>query len=509
MPGLLTLPEGALSDFAKESAYDPLKYVKAAFPWRQEGAMLAGHQGPDTWQADLLEQIGQALTDPDEAARFAVASGHGVGKTAFAAWLILWFISTRPHPQIVVTANTSTQLATKTWRELSKWLQMSIFADTFTWTATRCYHKGAQSTWFAAAVPWRADRPEAFAGTHETHVLLLMDEASAIDDLIWETSEGMMTTPGSLWVAFGNPTRATGRFRECFPGGRFAHRWHHMRVDSRQAKMADQKQIEAWITDYGMESDFVRVRVLGEFPKQAVGQFISEADIEAAEGRGATHDALQPTLIGVDVARFGDDRSVIVVRQGTQLLDVRLYREIDTVRLAGFVCEVAEQYRATPLSSDGYGITSYASDEPLLCIDGVGLGAGVVDLCKTRGYRVEDVLAGGKPQDPMHYENVRAECWAKMRDWIRTRASLDKRTPYHQELKADLLAPEYAYDDKGRLQLERKQHMKDRGAISPDLGDAISLTFAVQIAPRRVPPPIRGGIPALQGLPASLAWMAA
>ena len=508
MPSQLILPDEALTLFAKETAYNPLKYVMAAFPWEEEG-MLQAHSGPDTWQTRLLEMIGEVLTSPDASPRFAVASGHGVGKTAMAAWLILWFIATRPHPQIVVTANTSTQLATKTWRELSKWLGFSVFADTFTWTATRCYHKQAQSTWFAAAVPWRADRTEAFAGTHEEHVLLLMDEASAIDDGIWETSEGMMTTPGSVWVAFGNPTRATGRFRECFPGGRFAHRWHHLRVDSRDAKMADKRLIDSWITDYGEDSDFVRVRVLGSFPKQAVGQFISEADLEAAELRGPTVDALQPTIVGVDVARYGDDRSVIVVRQGSQIADIRIYREIDTVRLAGYVCEVANAYRSTPGSQDSYGMVTYNSDEPLLAIDGVGLGAGVVDICKTRGYRVEDVMSGGKAQDPTRYENLRAECWSTMREWVKARAAFDKRAAWYQELRADLLAPEYAYDEKGRLQMERKQHMKDRGAVSPDLADALSFTFSVSVAPRRMPPPFNGGIPQLHGLPAGLAWMAA
>src|SRR5207342_2270793 len=131
------------------------------------------------------------------------------------------------------------------------------------------------------AVPWRADRPEAFAGTHEQHVLILMDEASAIADLIWETTEGAMTTPGALWLAFGNPTRSSGRFKECFAGGRFAHRWQTTQVDSRTAKMADQAQIEQWLTDYGEDSDFVRVRVKGLFPRQAVGQFIGEDLITA------------------------------------------------------------------------------------------------------------------------------------------------------------------------------------------------------------------------------------
>jgi hypothetical protein len=484
----------ALLDFLASCVNDPLRFVQHGFPWLEGDSVLAKHAGPDVWQADLLHMIGGHVSSTDESGRFAVASGHGIGKTAFVAWLILWFIATRPQPQIVVTANTGNQLNTKTWRELAKWLHMSAVASTFSWTATRLYHSDFQATWFAAAVPWRADRPEAFAGTHEQHVLLVMDEASAIDDLIWETSEGMMTTRGSLWVAFGNPTRASGRFKECFAGGRFAHRWQTFKVDSRTAKMADQSQIQAWITDYGEDSDFVRVRVRGEFPRQAVGQFISEDDIDEATKREATKDPLQATIIGVDVARYGDDRSVILVRQGACITDLRIYREIDTVRLAGFVCEVTDLYQ---------------NEQPTLCIDAVGLGAGVVDVCRNRNYRVEEVYAGGRPQDPMHYENVRAEMWDTMRKWLRTRAWLDPSASYYLDLKADLLGPEYGFNDKGQLQLERKRHMKDRGIASPDVGDALALTFAVPVAPRRAQTLQTFDHTPLQGCPAHLAWMAA
>ena len=279
--------DDVLLKFLSTCQRDPLRFVTHGFPWLDANALLAQHAGPDVWQTALLRTIGDHLSSSRESLRLAVASGHGIGKSALAAWLILWFIATRPQPQIVVTANTGSQLATKTWRELAKWLNMSVCSEAYHWTATRLYHKLFQATWFAAAVPWRADRPEAFAGTHEQHVLVLMDEASAIDDVIWETTEGAMTTQGSLWIAFGNPTRATGRFRECFDGGRFAHRWKTFKVDSRTAKMADQKQIGNWITDYGEDSDFVRVRVRGEFPRQAVGQFISEEDIKNAESRVA------------------------------------------------------------------------------------------------------------------------------------------------------------------------------------------------------------------------------
>lgn len=484
----LTLPEPALLEFVASCVDDPLRFVLGAFPWQEAGTPLETQTGPDSWQAELLEAIGRHVGTSRASFRHATASGHGVGKSALSAWLILWHLATHPHPQIVVTANTGVQLATKTWRELAKWLQCSICAETFTWTATKCYHRQHPATWFAAAVPWRVDRPEAFAGTHEAHVLIIMDEASAIDDLIWETTEGAMTTPGAMWLAFGNPTRTQGRFKECFAGGRFAHRWQTTQVDSRDAKMADQAQIAQWIADYGDDSDFVRVRVKGMFPRQAVGQFISEEAVREAVQREAVDDPLQPTIIGVDVARYGDDRSAIVVRQGARLLEVRVYRDLDTVRLAGFVCEVVDSHRAA---------------RPTVCIDGVGLGAGVVDVCRARGYRVEDVLAGSRASAAQHYFNLRAEMWDKMRRWVETRASFTASP----ELQADLTGPEYAYNELGQLQLERKEHMKARGLASPDLADALALTFAVPVALHTMPRPTAPAVPQLAGVPARLQWM--
>ena len=467
----LTLPEPSSSPSRPPAWTTRCTSCSPPSPGARPGTPLAAHAGPDTWQADVLEALGTHARTSGASFRHAVASGHGVGKSALAAWIILWHLSTHPHPQIVVTANTGVQLSTKTWRELAKWLQLSVYAETFTWTATKCYHRAHPATWFAAAVPWRADRPEAFAGTHEAHVLILMDEASAIDDLIWETTEGAMTTPGAMWVAFGNPTRSSGRFKECFAGGRFAHRWQTTQVDSRDARMADQAQIAQWLTDYGEDSDFVRVRVKGLFPRQAVGQFIGEDLITAAQARQAVEDPLQPCVVGVDVARFGDDRSVVLVRQGGTIRETRVYREIDTVGLAGYVCEVADLYRA---------------DTPTLFVDAVGIGAGVVDQCRARGYAVQEVQAGASAQDPLHYANKRAEMWHRTREWLHTRGCLTE-SPTMRELVADLTAPEYAYDAQGRLQIETKASMKGRGLASSDLADALCHTFAEPVAPRGLP----------------------
>jgi hypothetical protein len=443
---------------------DPLGFVQDTYPWGQ--GPLSAWDGPDTWQTEVLTTLGQDLA-AGTYQRFAVAAGKGIGKGALAAMLVHWFIATRPHPQIVVTANTKAQLETKTWRELAKWHQLSApLQQDYTWTKTLYQRTQTPATWFAAAIPWNEHKPEAFSGTHDQDVLMIADEASILPDTICDAIEGCLTTPGALCVFLGNPTRTTGRFREIFPGGRFAHRWRTWQIDSRTCRHTDKDLIAEWIADWGEDSDYIRVNVQGQFPRQAVGQFIGEDLIAAARERHAVDDPLQPTIIGVDVARFGDDRSVILVRCGGTIRETRIYREIDTVRLAGFVCEVADQYR---------------SQRPTLFVDAVGIGAGVVDQCRARGYAVQEVQAGGSAQDPLHYANKRAEMWDRTREWLRSRGCLAD-TAVMRELATDLQAPEYAYDRQGRLQIETKASMKSRGLASSDVADALVHTFCEPVA---------------------------
>lgn len=440
---------------------DPLAFVEMAFPWGQ-GA-LADRPGPDSWQRELLSAVREDIAAGKAPLRFAVASGHGVGKTALSAWLVLWFLATRDHPQVVVTANTAAQLRNKTWRELAKWHRLSRVNHWFDWTATRFAFRQHPETWFAAAVPWSRDRPESFAGTHERHVCIIFDEASAIAEDIWEVTEGAMVTDGAMWFAFGNPTRATGRFRDCFR--RFRHRWRNFAVDSRNARAANQAQIASWIEDYGEDSDFVRVRVKGVFPRAGFTQFIPEGLIAEAQAREAPADPAAPMVMGVDVARFGDDASVILARKGRAVVHLAHYRGLDTMRLAGLVAEAVNRF-----------------DPAALLVDGAGVGAGVVDRLRALGFRVVDVNAGARPRDPARFVNLRAEMWSSVRDWLKSGGALptDART-----LAEDLGAPEYDFDDRGRLRLESKDAMKARGLPSPDFGDALAMTFAE---------PVRAGI---------------
>jgi hypothetical protein len=357
-------------------------------------------------------------------------------------------------------------LETKTWRELAKWHNMSLFKPYFTWSATRYALTQAPETWAAHAIPWRKEKAEAFAGAHDKNVAIFMDEASAIDDIIWDNAEGAMTTPGSLLVAFGNGTRATGRFKETFPPGRFAHRWHNYHIDSRLAKMADADQIDQWIADYGEDSDFVRVRVRGEFPRAASTQFIGEDILRDAQARHGDALPTDPIILGVDCARFGDDASVLLTRQGGRILQKRVFREMP-----------ADEFQ-------GHILAAIRTDHvDMAFIDADGLGGPIADNVRALGYRekVFDVQGGKKATDSRAYANKRAECWVRMKAWLSDRGHIPAD---YRQLQAELSGIEYGYDNLGRVQMERKEDMKKRGLSSPDEADALAYTFAEFVAPK-------------------------
>lgn len=454
--------ESVLQEHIARFVYDPLGFIRFALPWGEPG-VLEKHTGPDEWQAKLMMELGAQLKAGQAGSiNMATASGHGVGKSSLVAWLVLWFMSTRPHPQIVVTANTREQLLKKTFRELAVWHKKIINAHWFTWTATKFYHVDHPETWFAAAVPWSAENPEAFAGTHAEHVLVIFDEASGISDIIWEVTEGAMTTPGAAWLAFGNPTRNTGRFRECF--GRYAHRWTTYRVDSRTAKMTNKAQLQQWIDDYGEDSDFARIRIKGEFPRAGSTQFIPSDLVERGMRNAVVVDPQAVRVLGVDVARFGDDQTVFCQRLGQKVLPLQRFRELDTMQVASLAAELIDLWQPD-----------------CTFVDGGGLGGGVVDRLRQLNYRVIDVQSGASPDDKEKYLNKRAEMWGRMRDWLKG----DIQLPEDDGLKSALIGLEYGFSTKNAIQLEKKEDMKKRGLASPDEADALAMTFADPVRAHR------------------------
>jgi hypothetical protein len=452
---------------------DPLGFVKYAFPWGK--GELAFFEEPEAWQAVFLKDLGASVAQNNfqgigsvAPLRMSAASGHGIGKSALTAWLILWIMSTRPHSKGVVTANTGPQLETKTWAELAKWRKRCITGHWFDITTSKGNMKLVSldhpATWRVDAQTCREENSEAFAGQHAagSTSFYIFDEASAVPDIIWEVAEGGLTDGEPMIFAFGNPTRNSGKFRECF--GRQKHRWQSRQIDSREVKFTNKKLLQEWVDDYGEDSDFVRVRVRGVFPRAGTMQFIPADLVRTAMQRIPEPQITDSVVIGVDVARFGDDQSVIFVRKGRDAKNVKplTFRGIDTVALTQKIIEAKNTHKADAIF-----------------VDGGGVGGGVVDQLRHQRHTCFDINFGSRAGNP-RYQNMRAQMWGNMRDWLKVGA-----IPDHPEIENDLTGVEYGYvGDDNRIQLEKKADMKKRGLSSPDLADALALTFAYPIAPK-------------------------
>ena len=434
--------------------HDPLGFVQAAFPWGT--GELSGFSGPQDWQIDVLD----SLYGGEKVMRLATASGHGIGKSALVSWIILWAMVTQPDTRGIVTANTETQLKTKTWTELGKWARLCRWQEAVTYGAHALLSATHSNSGRIDKVAWSERSPESFAGLHNQgkRILVVFDEASAIHDLIWEVTEGALTDENTeiIWAVFGNPTRNSGRFFECFH--RFRHRWACRKIDSRTAAITNKGQIAQWAEDHGEDSDFFKVRVRGEFPATSAEQFISSGVVAAAVERSCPPDGSSPVVIGVDCARFGDDQSVILTRQGRKVLEIIKLRDKRGHDIARKVFETSRRHGADALF-----------------IDGGGVGASTCDALHAMGVRHFEVGFGERADNngDNGFANRRAEMWGRMKSWLE-RADI----PNDPELIADLGGPEYSYDSRMRVVLEKKDDMKARGLASPDVGDALAVTFA-------------------------------
>jgi hypothetical protein len=472
---------------------DPYKFVMFVYPWGQKGTPLEHKKGPKRWQAAALKElaehikrnkglIGIGLTP--EVFRKATSSGRGPGKSALCAWLIHWMQTCHIGSTVIVTANTEAQLKSRTWAELGKWITLGINAHWF--------DRGALSMkpapWFeellkkqlkldtgyyyAAAQLWSEENPDAFAGVHNPHgVMVIFDEASGIPAPIWTVTEGFFTDPDlhRYWLAFSNPRRNTGAFFECFHKNR--ELWRTQSLNSLDVEGADVNHLNSIIRQYGVDSDAARIEVYGQFPHQGDRQFISRSIISAAAARELVDDQWAPLVIGVDVARFGDDASVIYFRRGRDARSIPplRFKGLDNMALAN---EVAAQ------------IDKHHPDA--VCVD-AGNGTGVIDRLREMKYKVHEVWFGAKAKDPQ-WGNLRTEMYATARDWLAGGC-----IPAHQGLMDDLAGPEYDFRGSSDVQiLEPKERMKDRGLASPDYGDAFVCTFAIRVA--RLDNPARRGV---------------
>ena len=453
--------------------FDPARYAMLAYPWGEGELVGPGRDRPRGWQMEAFEQIRDHLQNPEtryQPCLIARASGHGIGKSAFIGILVDWGMSVCPDCKVVVTANTEPQLRTKTWPEISKWTRLALNSHWFEVTNTSIFakSKGHERSWRADAITWSATNTEAFAGLHNAGrmVILVMDEASAIDDRVWEVAEGAMTDEGTIivWVAFGNGTRATGRFRECFR--KFRHRWKHDQIDSRTVEGTNKEQINKWIEDCGENSDFVKVRVRGMFPSMSAKQFISETDVDAAFGRNLRPEQYNwaPKILTCDPAWEGDDALVIGLRQGLAFRILRTLPKNDNdVEVGNMLARIEDEEQSDAVFIDG------------------GYGTGIVSVGRTLGREWQLVWFGAASSDPGCL-NKRAEIWKSMRDWLKEGGAI----PLDNELRDELTGPETVARLDGKLQIEPKDAMKRRGLESPNKADSLALSFAYPVSSKRL-----------------------
>jgi hypothetical protein len=461
-------------------ADDPEAFVLFAFPWGQANTPLAKFRGPRQWQRDVLRTIAKHIKDNQgkvdmTTLREAVSSGRGIGKSALVSWLILWMLTTRIGSSVVVSANSESQLRSVTWGELTKWQAMIINAHWWEISATklvpakwvcelveRDLKKGTRY-WAAEGKLWSEENPDSYAGVHNHDgMMLIFDEASGIPDGIWSVGAGFFTENilDRYWFAFSNPRRNQGYFFECFNSKRDF--WNGRQIDARQVEDTDKAVYEQIIAEYGEDSSQARVEVYGEFPSAGEDQFISPTLVEDAFKRERYKDTSAPIVIGVDPARGGADSTVILVRQGRDIISIKRYQGEDTMSIVGRVIEAIEEFKPV-----------------MTVIDEGGLGYGILDRLTEQRYKVRGVNFGSRAKNSIMWGNKRAEMWGAMREWLKT-ASI----PEDRKLKSDLTGPMKKPNSSGTIFLEGKKEMKARGMASPDAADALCVTFAFPVAHR-------------------------
>lgn len=466
---------------------DPLRFALWAFPWGETPELSIVplpepwasrypdcKYGPDKWTCQLLEDIGKQVKENKfdgvhavTPLRYAVTSGHGIGKSFCTAILVIWILATRPGSKGVVTANTASQLKTKTFAEISKWLKRSLVRDMFEIKTESIEAKESPESWRVDAQTCREENSESFAGQHAAAAtsFYIFDEASAVPDVIWEVAEGGLTDGEPMMFVFGNPTRNSGRFRECF--GKRRHLWRTRQIDSRDVFITNKEQIEVWRKEYGEDSDFFRVRVKGEFPNASSMQFIPTALAEDASRRTVAHNEATAAIVGVDVARFGDDDSVIYTRIGKGWLPVKRFHGLKTTELVSKVKSHFNELRAI----------GFPRDRIYIFIDEGGVGGGPKDMLRDDGYPVRGIQFGAGADNPQRYARKREEMWGRMKLWLADGGTI----PDDRGLVEDLTSPEYDILPGGQVKLESKKDMKKRGLASPDAADALALTFAYRV----------------------------
>lgn len=463
--------EGLKEDLA-QYAFDPEAFVYAAYPWGE--GQLRGHSGPDSWQKEILQEIALKVQEnnfdgihPVDPIKIKIQSGHGIGKSAMSAWLTNWICSTRPHCKGTVTASTLKQVKSKTWGEIRKWFNLSFTKHWFDVQAESLKHKEFVE-WGASLQTSSEENSNSFAGQHaiSSTSFYVLDESAAIPRIIWQMMMGGLTDGEPMVFAFGNPEINSGFFYDIDRGPERKY-WLCREIDSRTVKITNRKEIDRWIDTYGLDSDFVRVRVLGKAPRSDSLQCISEDMVNKAVACSLSPESYMHAsiILGADPAWRGSDPHVLMKRQGLQANTIGSWVHLPD-ETVGFTNKIAE------------AIKDHKSDAEF--IDMHGIGGGVYDQLVSLNYEpilVNSNLRDNETSHGLLCANSRTRMWLDLRWWLAHGGSI----PDDEELKRDLVAPHLflvaSGPNAGKYILETKKDMKKRGIASPGKAECLAYTF--------------------------------
>lgn len=412
-------------------------------------------------------QQAEALATFTKSKRHTIRSGHGTGKDAFASWVILWFLSCFSYPKIMCTAPTARQLNDILWAELSKWLRQSVLADEFVIQSDKIFHKDAPKEWWARAVTASVkasaeDQAETLAGLHAENMLFVCDEASGIPDPVYIPLEGAMTQENNRVLLIGNMTRNTGYFYDTHYDPTQKGLWNRIHWDSRKSSNVSEEMVEYFRTKYGEDSNTFRIRVMGEPPLNDELSLIPLHWAQQCVDNDIPEHEDDPRIIGVDVARYGVDSSIILPRVGNIVKPWDEYKQLNTAIFAALVKEEFINF-----SADRVGV------------DEIGVGGPILDWLKVNGLQrqaigVDVSLASYNPK----CHRLRDDLWWRVREKCMKMQYSFPGGKLGQTLCDELSCIRYddGEDTKGKIKVESKKAMKIRNVASPNIADALCIS---------------------------------
>jgi phage terminase large subunit len=460
-------------------------YLRLRHYWRRDPVAYVGQRFGAT-PTGQQQQILHAIAPPG--AKVSVRSGHGIGKTTCAAWIVLWHLETHNYAKVPCTAPSSHQLRDVLWGELARWRRQAdaqsaqrgdhpalYLSALFALTQDRLVDVGAPD-WGAFGRTARKENPEALQGFHAQHLLFVVDEASGVDEAIYEAAEGALSTPFARVLLLGNPTRTSGTFYASHHTARSSFTALHFR--SQDSPLVAPAYRERLVTRWGEGSNVVKVRADGDFPRQEDDMLISleltEPCLTRERGPGTG-----PRLLGVDPARYGDDRTAFVLRRGRRIEHLAVHRKMDTMQTVGQVLAVLDPWRVD-----------------VIYVDTIGLGAGVFDrleelrtqgtlACRLVAVNVAEKAPDKPEADAAQGRLLRDWLWLRVATWLRDDFPIigAQDEALNDELAGELASVKLRFDSDGCLVVESKDDMKRRLGHSPDLADALCCTFAPVVQP--------------------------